>query len=160
VFFDQHKDVLSKNPANSADPARSAGRNRRGVLSFGYLFFSESSWISVGVDQVSTGSATSKKRVIGRWWRNRASFADTSEVGLAGGTSKRKASVRCAAGSLSFYGQKESDQSEGLPRQSKPKVCSATGIFRLANPWLGRKTTRIPARRPPGLQSASARILG
>jgi hypothetical protein len=39
--FRQYKDVLSKNPANSADPARSAGRNRRGVLSFGYLFFSQ-----------------------------------------------------------------------------------------------------------------------
>jgi hypothetical protein len=41
AFFDQHKDVLSKNPAKHADPARSAGRNRRGVLSFGYLFFSQ-----------------------------------------------------------------------------------------------------------------------
>jgi hypothetical protein len=40
-MFRQYKDVLSKNPANSADPARSAGRNRRGVLSFGYLFFSQ-----------------------------------------------------------------------------------------------------------------------
>jgi hypothetical protein len=39
--FRQDRDVLSKNPANSADPARSAGRNRRGVLSFGYLFFSQ-----------------------------------------------------------------------------------------------------------------------
>jgi hypothetical protein len=34
-------DVLSKNPAKPADPARSAGRNRRGVLSFGYLFFAQ-----------------------------------------------------------------------------------------------------------------------
>jgi hypothetical protein len=33
--------VLSKNPAKPADPARSAGRNRRGVLSFGYFFFSQ-----------------------------------------------------------------------------------------------------------------------
>jgi hypothetical protein len=39
--FRQYKDVLSKNPAKPADPARSAGRNRRGVLSFGYLFFSQ-----------------------------------------------------------------------------------------------------------------------
>jgi hypothetical protein len=52
--------------------------------------------------------------------------------------------------------KKKVTKEKGLPRQSKPKVCSATGIFRLANPWLGRKTTRIPARRPPGLQSASA----
>jgi hypothetical protein len=34
-------DVLSKNPAKPVDPARSAGRNRRGVLSFGYLFFAQ-----------------------------------------------------------------------------------------------------------------------
>jgi hypothetical protein len=34
-------DVLSKNPANPVNPARSAGRNRRGVLSFGYLFFAQ-----------------------------------------------------------------------------------------------------------------------
>ena len=34
-MFRQYKDVLSKNPAKPADPARSAGRNRRGVLSFG-----------------------------------------------------------------------------------------------------------------------------
>jgi hypothetical protein len=40
-MFRQYKDVLSKNPAKPADPARSAGRNRRGVLSFGYLFFSQ-----------------------------------------------------------------------------------------------------------------------
>jgi hypothetical protein len=41
AFFDQHKDVLSKNPANPADPARSAGRNRRGVLSLGHSFFAQ-----------------------------------------------------------------------------------------------------------------------
>jgi hypothetical protein len=41
AFFDQHMDVLSKNPANLADPARSAGRNRRGVLSFGDFFFAQ-----------------------------------------------------------------------------------------------------------------------
>jgi hypothetical protein len=40
-MFRQYRDVLSKKPANSADPARSAGRNRRGVLSFGYLLFSQ-----------------------------------------------------------------------------------------------------------------------
>jgi hypothetical protein len=34
-------DVLSKNPAKPVDPARSDGRNRRGVLSFGYLFFAQ-----------------------------------------------------------------------------------------------------------------------
>jgi hypothetical protein len=39
--FRQYKDVLSKNPAKPADPVRSAGRNRRGVLSFGYLFFAQ-----------------------------------------------------------------------------------------------------------------------
>jgi hypothetical protein len=39
--FRQYKDVLSKNPANSADPARSAGRNRRGVLSLGHSFFAQ-----------------------------------------------------------------------------------------------------------------------
>ena len=39
--FRQHKDLLSKNPAKPADPARSAGRDRRGVLSFGYLFFAQ-----------------------------------------------------------------------------------------------------------------------
>jgi hypothetical protein len=33
--------VLSKNPAKPADPAQSAGRDRRGVLSFGYLFFAQ-----------------------------------------------------------------------------------------------------------------------
>ena len=39
--FRQDMDVLSKNPAKPVDPARSAGRNRRGVLSFGYLFFAQ-----------------------------------------------------------------------------------------------------------------------
>jgi hypothetical protein len=39
--FRQDMDVLSKNPANSVNPVRSAGRNRRGVLSFGYLFFAQ-----------------------------------------------------------------------------------------------------------------------
>ncbi|WP_386824412.1 hypothetical protein [Lysobacter brunescens] len=34
-------DVLSKNPAKPVDPAHRAGRNRRGVLSFGYLFFAQ-----------------------------------------------------------------------------------------------------------------------
>jgi hypothetical protein len=34
-------DVLSKNPAKPADPARSAGRNRRGVLSLGHSFFAQ-----------------------------------------------------------------------------------------------------------------------
>jgi hypothetical protein len=34
-------DVLSKNPAKPVNPARSAGRNRRGVLSFGYFFFAQ-----------------------------------------------------------------------------------------------------------------------
>jgi hypothetical protein len=33
--------VLSKNPAKPADPARSAGRNRRGVLSLGHAFFAQ-----------------------------------------------------------------------------------------------------------------------
>ena len=37
--FRQDTDVLSKNPAKPADPAHRAGRDRRGVLSFGYLFF-------------------------------------------------------------------------------------------------------------------------
>jgi hypothetical protein len=41
AFFDQHKDVLSKNPAKHADPARSAGRNQRGVLSLGHSFFAQ-----------------------------------------------------------------------------------------------------------------------
>jgi hypothetical protein len=41
AFFDQHTDVLSKIPAKPVDPAHSAGRNRRGVLSFGYLFFAQ-----------------------------------------------------------------------------------------------------------------------
>jgi hypothetical protein len=41
AFFDQHKDVLSENPAKHADPARSAGRNRRGVLSLGHSFFAQ-----------------------------------------------------------------------------------------------------------------------
>ena len=41
AFFDQHTDVLSKNPAKPADPAQRAGRDRRGVLSFGYLFFAQ-----------------------------------------------------------------------------------------------------------------------
>jgi hypothetical protein len=41
AFFDQHRDVLSKNPAKPADPAHRAGRDRRGVLSFGYLFFAQ-----------------------------------------------------------------------------------------------------------------------
>ena len=41
AFFDQHTDVLSKNPAKPADPARRAGRDRRGVLSFGYSFFAQ-----------------------------------------------------------------------------------------------------------------------
>lgn len=36
--FRQDTDVLSKNPAKPADPAHRAGRDRRGVLSFGYLF--------------------------------------------------------------------------------------------------------------------------
>jgi hypothetical protein len=63
-------------------------------------------------------------------------------------------------GHFLFLAKKKVTKEKGLPRQSKPKVFRATGIFRLANPWLGRKTTRIPARRPPGLQSASARILG
>jgi hypothetical protein len=62
-------------------------------------------------------------------------------------------------GHFLFLAKKKVTKEKGLPRQSKPKVRRATGIFRLANPWLGRKTTRIPARRPPGLQSASARIL-
>ncbi|MFZ5635023.1 MAG: hypothetical protein ACOY82_00405 [Pseudomonadota bacterium] len=39
--FRQYRDVLSKNPVKPADPARSAGRNRRGVLSFGDLFFAQ-----------------------------------------------------------------------------------------------------------------------
>ena len=39
--FRQDTDVLSKNPAKSADPAHRAGRDRRGVLSFGYLFFAQ-----------------------------------------------------------------------------------------------------------------------
>jgi hypothetical protein len=39
--FRQDRDVLSKNPAKPADPAQSAGRDRRGVLSFGYLFFAQ-----------------------------------------------------------------------------------------------------------------------
>jgi hypothetical protein len=122
--------------------------------------FLGSSWIGVGVDPVSTGAVISKKTGFERGWRNRASFADTSEVRLAGGTSKAQ-SFRPLRGRVTFFfGQKESNQSEGLPRQRKPKVCSATGIFRLANPWLGRNTTRIPARRPPGLPSASARIPG
>jgi hypothetical protein len=30
-----------KTAANPVNPARSAGRNRRGVLSFGYLFFAQ-----------------------------------------------------------------------------------------------------------------------
>jgi hypothetical protein len=33
--------VLSKNPAKLADPAQRAGRDRRGVLSFGDLFFAQ-----------------------------------------------------------------------------------------------------------------------
>ena len=37
--FRQFRDVLSKSPAKPADPAQSAGRDRRGVLSFGYSFF-------------------------------------------------------------------------------------------------------------------------
>ena len=41
AFFDQHTDVLSKNPAKPADPVHRAGRDRRGVLSFGYLFFAQ-----------------------------------------------------------------------------------------------------------------------
>jgi hypothetical protein len=41
AFFDQHRDVLSKNPAKPVDPARSAGRNRRGVLSLGHSFFAQ-----------------------------------------------------------------------------------------------------------------------
>lgn len=39
--FRQDTDVLSKNPAKPADPAHRAGRDRRGVLSFGYLFFAQ-----------------------------------------------------------------------------------------------------------------------
>jgi hypothetical protein len=39
--FRQYRDVLSKNPAKLADPARSAGRNRRGVLSLGHSFFAQ-----------------------------------------------------------------------------------------------------------------------
>lgn len=39
--FRQDRDVLSKNPAKPADPAHCAGRDRRGVLSFGYLFFAQ-----------------------------------------------------------------------------------------------------------------------
>jgi hypothetical protein len=34
-------DVLSKNPTKPVDPASSAGRNRRDMLSFGYLFFAQ-----------------------------------------------------------------------------------------------------------------------
>jgi hypothetical protein len=41
AFFDQYRDVLSKNPAKPANPARCAGRDRRGVLSFGYSFFAQ-----------------------------------------------------------------------------------------------------------------------
>jgi hypothetical protein len=36
--FRQDKDVLSKNPSKPADSAHRAGRDRLGVLSFGYLF--------------------------------------------------------------------------------------------------------------------------
>jgi hypothetical protein len=39
--FRQYKDVLSKNPTKPADPARSAGRNRGGVLSLGHSFFAQ-----------------------------------------------------------------------------------------------------------------------
>jgi hypothetical protein len=39
--FRQDSDVLSKNPAKPVNPARSAGRDRRGVLSFGYFFFAQ-----------------------------------------------------------------------------------------------------------------------
>jgi hypothetical protein len=68
-----------------------------------------------------------------------------------------KASVRCAAGSLSFSeAKKKVTKEKRLSRQSKPKAGDIPGIFRLANPWLGRKTTRIHARRPSGLQSVSA----
>jgi hypothetical protein len=41
AFFDQDRDVLSKNTAKPADPAQRAGRDRRGVLSFGYSFFAQ-----------------------------------------------------------------------------------------------------------------------
>jgi hypothetical protein len=39
--FRQDRDVLSKNPEKPADPAQSAGRNRRGVLSLGHAFFAQ-----------------------------------------------------------------------------------------------------------------------
>jgi len=39
--FRQDMDVLSKNPANPVNPAHSAGRNRRGVLSLGHSFFTQ-----------------------------------------------------------------------------------------------------------------------
>jgi len=52
--------------------------------------------------------------------------------------------------------KKKVTKEKGLSRQGKPKCGGSTGIFRLASPWLGRKTTRIHARRPSGLQSASA----
>jgi hypothetical protein len=41
AFFDQHTDVLSKNPAKPVHPTRSVGRDRRGVLSFGDLLFAQ-----------------------------------------------------------------------------------------------------------------------
>jgi hypothetical protein len=44
----------------------------------------------------------SKKRVFERLWRNRASFADTSEVRLAGGTSKAQ-SFRPLRGRVTFF---------------------------------------------------------
>jgi hypothetical protein len=51
AFFDQHKDVLSKNPAKHADPARSAGRNRRGVLSLGHSFFAQATTVRLILEQ-------------------------------------------------------------------------------------------------------------
>jgi hypothetical protein len=44
----------------------------------------------------------SKKRVIGRSWRIRASFADTSEVQLAGEASKAQ-SFRPLRGRVTFF---------------------------------------------------------
>jgi hypothetical protein len=41
AFFDQHRDVLSKNPAEPVHPAQRAGRDRRGVLSLGHPFFAQ-----------------------------------------------------------------------------------------------------------------------
>ena len=48
---------------------------------------------------------------------------------------------------------KETNQRKG-PSPTK-HICQASlvGMFRLANPWLGRNTTHIPVRRPAGLEA-------